>query len=1061
MKIRTVWLNWTFFTFIVTSGYDNLALNKNTNQTNVATSCAACVAKNAVDGKISTCMRTEAIGLTTNNQHETWWYVDLGGVFNLYNIRIQFRNDYGMEFTMRQRGRFAGFSLYVSNTTDRRTGYLCYHNKDELPPLDFNINCISHGRFVIFYNERKGGAYPDGSQTSSVFTELCEVTVKGCVGLDVYGSTCDKPCTEHCPEPRCNISNGACYSCAPGWKGDFCKQACSSGYYGKKCITKCDGHCYENKPCNHISGFCGNGCLDGWTGVKCNQPCPPGKYGPGCINSCACFNNATCNITTGKCDAGCELGYTGDKCNKSCENLADCKSPCNGHCFNNDPCNTTNGLCSSGCAPGYVGTFCNRTCGLGTFGLNCMQNCSSLCNDSICHHINGSCNEKTVTPLKAVPTSNTGAIAGGVIGTVVVLSVLFGILYFRWRQNKSKMSDTLTKTVEFSNMDETLIKSKRKRADKNGNHNIPHSEETTQKIERKSKTSKSPVIETLTKALNGTHSKKMEEEYKAIPRGELHPCVEGKRQENLSKNRYTTIFPYDHSRVILASSRNESDYINANYIEDVFGKKAYIATQGPKKSTIVDFWRMVWQEKTRIIVCFTNINEASTKKIAKYWPDHNDTKQNGDITIRCQSEKIYAEHILRHLRVHTSVDKTERDVFMFHYTQWPDHGVPEPLSLVVFHRHVMKTAQDHQIGYIVVHCSGGTGRTGTFIALDAVYKEGERTGKVNVQQYVEKMRNARMNMIQAEDQYKLLYIALLESFRGRSHTILSEKFLQEFQNSYSDNRLRDTGNKSPIVVEFEELSSIKKEYTQEDYKSGRANISTNYVPSVLPVECYLCSLTNTKNKNTYYNAISLQSFTIPDRFISAQFPLPDYSEDFLRLVEAYYTPTIVSLCPLIEVESTSLWLPTKHESKTVGSFITSISEKSKTKSIGRTNITLQHKGGGSMPVTILECRQWNENEIENASILVDLIQDTKKEEMAYPDGRILVLSSDGAKRCGPFCAVFNALEQMMMDEEVDLFTITRQLQTRRPEFLSSLEEYQLCYGAVAEYLQNDSVYANA
>lgn len=78
---------------------DNLALNKNTNQTNVATSCAACVAKNAVDGKISTCMRTEAIGLTTNNQHETWWYVDLGDVFNLYNIRIQFRNDYGMEFS--------------------------------------------------------------------------------------------------------------------------------------------------------------------------------------------------------------------------------------------------------------------------------------------------------------------------------------------------------------------------------------------------------------------------------------------------------------------------------------------------------------------------------------------------------------------------------------------------------------------------------------------------------------------------------------------------------------------------------------------------------------------------------------------------------------------------------------------------------------------------------------------------------------------------------------------------------------------------------------------------
>uniref|UniRef100_K1R5Z4 protein-tyrosine-phosphatase n=1 Tax=Magallana gigas TaxID=29159 RepID=K1R5Z4_MAGGI len=631
--------------------YDDLSARKKTIQFKKEPACLNCEASNAVDGNINTCTRTE-FGKTSPDQI-TWWYVDLGAVQSVYNIRIQFK-DYGQEHTKRQRGRFAGFSLYVSNTTDRHDGFLCYKNGQELPPLDFNTSCTRRGKYVIFYNERLNVInYPSEYVTANVITELCEVTVT----------------------------------------------VCSSGYYGLKCKAKCAGHCKDNQSCNHINGTCINGCLDGWIGVNCD---------------------------------------------KHCKNEENCTNQCNGHCLDNLPCNSSNGLCSNGCAPGYVGMFCNTN---------------------------------------------------------------------------------------------------------------------------------------------------------------------------------------DHSRVVLDTSTNESDYINANYIEDVYGKKSYIATQGPKKSTVVDFWRMVWQENTRIIVCFTNTNEANS-------------------------------------------DKTERDVFMFHYTQWPDHGVPEPLSLVVFHRHVTKTAEEHPQGCI----------------------EGDKTGKVNVPKYVERMRDARMNMIQAEDQYKLVYLTLRESFRGRPRTILSTKFLQEFQDSCG---IKGTGNTYPIVVEFE-------------------------------------------------------SFTITARFISAQFPLPDYTEDFLRLVEAYYTPTI-----------TSLWLPTKHESKTVGSFITAISEKSKTKSIARTNITLQHKGGGSMPVTILECRQWKENEIENASILVDLIQDTKKEEMAYPDGRILVLSSDGSKRCGSFCAVFNALEQMMMDEEVDLFTITRQLQTRRPEFLSSLEEYQLCYGAVAEYLQNDSVYANA
>lgn len=365
MLIEKLLISWTF-TFILTYGFDNLSANKPTDQYRQTYTCRSCGAGKAVDGNMSTCMRTDDIGITTAFDSKTWWYVDLGGIYNVYNIRILFRDYPG--YTIRQKGRFAGFSLYVSNTTDRHDGYLCYKDGPDLPSLDFNTNCapnITIGRYVIFYNERLVGIrYPVGYETTSVYTELCEVTVIGCVRLNVYGNNCDRNCTDHCPEPRCYISNGACYSCAPGWMGHFCEKKCSSGYYGLRCMTKCVGHCKDNEPCNHISGTCNNGCLDGWTGANCNKQCSPGKYGPGCLYRCSghCLNDKACNVTTGKCDDGCKLGYMGDMCDTDCENEKDCEKQCNGHCLYNLPCNSSNGLCSNGCAPGYVGMFCNNTC---------------------------------------------------------------------------------------------------------------------------------------------------------------------------------------------------------------------------------------------------------------------------------------------------------------------------------------------------------------------------------------------------------------------------------------------------------------------------------------------------------------------------------------------------------------------------------------------------------------------------------------------------------------------------------------------------------------------------
>ncbi|XP_056017460.1 multiple epidermal growth factor-like domains protein 10 [Ostrea edulis] len=272
--------------------------------------CQQYQSSRSVDGDINTCTRTAPFGTTTSNPDKwTWWYVDLEKVLSIYSISIQFK-DYGEQYVMRQRGRFAGFSLYVSNTTIKEDGYLCYKNGQELPTLDFTTTCVKHGRYVIFYNERLDGTtYPTGYETSRVYTELCEVTVTGCKESGVYGNNCDLPCPNNCQELRCDIVNGTCLGCTAGWMGEFCNESCPAGYYGLQCRSTCTGHCRDNLSCNHTTGQCDYGCGNGWTGIHCNTECPPGTYGPDCLN--------VCNVTN-----GCNPGYTKEICDKEAPNAS-------------------------------------------------------------------------------------------------------------------------------------------------------------------------------------------------------------------------------------------------------------------------------------------------------------------------------------------------------------------------------------------------------------------------------------------------------------------------------------------------------------------------------------------------------------------------------------------------------------------------------------------------------------------------------------------------------------------------------------------------------------------
>uniref|UniRef100_A0A8W8NU22 Receptor-type tyrosine-protein phosphatase kappa n=1 Tax=Magallana gigas TaxID=29159 RepID=A0A8W8NU22_MAGGI len=444
-------------------------------------------------------------------------------------------------------------------------------------------------------------------------------------------------------------------------------------------------------------------------------------------------------------------------------------------------------------------------------------------------------------------------------------------------------------------------------------------------------------------------------------------------------------------------------------------------------------------------------------RVNYYWPDVNDKCKGGTLTIRHLENKTYPDYIIRRFKIHNNTTNTNRHVTIFNYTTWSYHGLADPLSLVVFHRHVIRATDNSAGRYTVVHCSAGVGRTGTYIALDALYREGEKTGIINVPMYVRRMRKDRMNMIQGDEQYKLLYLALMEAFSGPSRCLTTEKFVGAYQEQTCYANRGDVVQTSSQSIEFEELLSMRKKYTQRCYTSGRAQISANYTQSVLSVEEYMCHLSTIEGHITYYNAILLQSYLETDSLISAQYPLPDNTEDFLRLVNDFDARVVVFLCPLEDIDSTQAWFPTANHSKLNGLFVIKNTSSTQASNVRITNLNIQKQEFTKINITVVECPTWKEGKgTTDKRVLLDVIKAVKTEK-SDQEGRIIVLSSDGVTRCGPFCVVYNVLEQISVDREVDIFTTTRQLQVRRPEFVSTLDEYQLCHDAVAEYLINDRV----
>eukprot|EP00054_Salpingoeca_dolichothecata_P019738 m.123015 g.123015 ORF g.123015 m.123015 type:complete len:1312 (-) comp23370_c0_seq1:161-4096(-) len=256
-------------------------------------------------------------------------------------------------------------------------------------------------------------------------------------------------------------------------------------------------------------------------------------------------------------------------------------------------------------------------------------------------------------------------------------------------------------------------------------------------------------------------------EYFSINEGEDQTFDASRKHRSL--NRYSNVNAYDATRAVITPSPhvNNTDYINGNYVTGYNKPKEYIATQGPITPTFNSFWALVWEHDSNLIVMVTNEIEKGRRKCDRYWPSElNKSKTYGEYEVTLLKETTEENFIRRDFTL-SLCSGDSRTVRHVQYTKWPDHGQPETTNEMIDFRREVRSLVDPAAGPIVIHCSAGVGRTGTFIAIDRLMHALDEQKDLNVLEVVKDMRRCRMMMVQAPVQYHFVHHALLDVVRAR------------------------------------------------------------------------------------------------------------------------------------------------------------------------------------------------------------------------------------------------------------------------------------------------------
>ncbi|XP_069171306.1 receptor-type tyrosine-protein phosphatase mu isoform X3 [Procambarus clarkii] len=558
------------------------------------------------------------------------------------------------------------------------------------------------------------------------------------------------------------------------------------------------------------------------------------------------------------------------------------------------------------------------------------------------------------------------------------------------------------------------------------------------------------------------HSQDTDVEFKSVRVYMDKTCHDGQREEHRRKNRYKNNLPYDDTRVRLPPLPDQphSDYINASYIQGHTKPDAFIASQGPKDfnaDTIGDFWRMIWHTHCPIIIMVANLEENGKVKVAQYWPDEGQPLVKDGIEVKMVSTEVQLDFVIRKMEVR-KMDEV-REVKQYQYTAWPDHGVPQnPYGLAQMIKHITK---EPATGPFTVHCSAGIGRTGTVLLVLEMLEQLNTSQYIDPHQALLNLRNGRPRLVENIMQYIFGHQLLQEVLSG----VKTSYTCGEFPKVVEELRLpQPPSNTSTILQQFQKLKAMPKDLSFK-FASDPKCSHLNRDAGILPADSRMVFLQSLGGglETQYVNVARVNGMDRKDAYMIGEHPQSHTVRDLWRLVYERRVPVWTLLHTLPPLHPDFPDVVPGVEPQTVGKMVIKQTGsqvfQNFTEYYVEITVPKSHSSACHKCVLLL-MNGWPHSDLLPASPEPLLTVLERVEAISQSKSSSLFTCKDGVTGCGVMMALLQLVARMKLVQEVDVYRSVLSVIYDRPQFITSVEQYDFLHTAAVCYLNAFNVYGN-